>query len=174
MRAPCLFALCALFGCMDYDLGRPPDVGEVVGSWDTADPEGEWGDSDESEDDGSGLGIGIGELEHRWLGEYTCTQGLTAFELVIELDDSDDLRAVFSFWAHEYNPGVPTGSFWMQGYFDSGTGHLYLEQDFWIEQPDGYVMVDLDGFYLPSSQTIEGDIIPQGSCTTFYLERQVE
>ncbi len=157
--------------CMDYDLNNPgtfPDDGAKTDTGEVGYPD----DDEPSDDNDPGDLIDVQELEHRWIGEYTCLQGLTAFELIFEMQDSDDLWSVFSFWASEYNPGVPTGSFSMRGSFDGATGYIEMDPVGWVEQPDGYVMVGLWGYYDPDALTIEGEITGGTNCTTFHLDRE--
>lgn len=74
-------------------------------------------------------------------GGYGCNQGLTSLVLTIEDVDGQALTATFEFGPHPDNPDVPTGSYLMEGnYVD---GEMILHGVEWIDQPQGYVMVDL-------------------------------
>ena len=109
--------------------------------------------------------------ETRWIGVYSCAQGLTALELTIAHDPATHaLQAVFSFSEHPWNPGVPSGAFTMTGTFDPANGSMRLMQNAWLQQPAGYVMVDLDGVYRPAKEMISGTVA-NPSCTTFDLKR---
>lgn len=109
--------------------------------------------------------------ETRWIGVYTCGQGLTALELTITHDPATHtLQAVFSFSEHPWNPGVPSGAFTMTGTFDPADSSIQLTQKAWLQQPPSYVMVDLAGVYHPAKQTISGNVATPG-CTTFDLKR---
>lgn len=106
-----------------------------------------------------------------WEGTYTCAQGDSKLDLAIAPSTTEDgaLDAVFEFGPTEGNPDQPEGSFLMTGYFTSGT--LALNGYQWIEQPTGYVFVDLVASVegeLPD--TIEGEITTDG-CTSFTVSR---
>ncbi|WP_303824686.1 hypothetical protein [Ruminococcus flavefaciens] len=56
------------------------------------------------------------ELVNTYSGTYVATQGLTALDLsVFGTDDDGDIQALFSFHEDPANPGVPTGSYLMEG-----------------------------------------------------------
>jgi hypothetical protein len=76
-----------------------------------------------------------------WTGTYTCGQGLTDLRLTINDSGGGAQTAIFAFSADPSNPGVPSGSYTMTGNY-SASG-LVLKEDHWINQPDGYYMVDL-------------------------------
>lgn len=108
-----------------------------------------------------------------WEGTYTCTQGLTGMRLRIRRSSDNGLEAVFRFFAHPSNPGVPSGAYLMKGtYTDDGV--LRLQGERWIRRPANYLMVDLVAripVNRPSriSGTIESD---GSSCTTFSVTRR--
>lgn len=79
-----------------------------------------------------------------WAGRYTCAQGVTAADLVIEVRGGA-ATATFAFGPLDINPTVPRGSFRMTGTAESTpTGlALNLTPDEWIEQPADYLMVGL-------------------------------
>ncbi len=103
-----------------------------------------------------------------WTGTYTCSQGLTDLRLTINDSSGGDLTAIFDFYADPSNPGTPSGSFAMTGTY-SASG-LVLNQDHWINQPDGYAMVDLVA-PPPAGNTIQGTVQALGGCTTFSVSR---
>lgn len=104
-----------------------------------------------------------------WVGSYTCSQGLTGLQLIIAASANDQLTATFNFYPLPNNPSVPSGSFSMTGTFSPNS--VVLNQDQWINQPPGYVMVNLVG--VPpsaSTPTFAGSVLGPG-CTTFSLDR---
>jgi len=103
-----------------------------------------------------------------WTGTYTCAQGLTDLRLTINDSGGGALTAIFDFYADSSNPGTPSGSFAMTGTY-SASG-LVLDQDHWINQPDGYSMVNLVA-PPPSGNTIQGTVEDLGGCTTFSISR---
>jgi len=115
----------------------------------------------------------------RLTGSYTCTQGRTELTLVIEDVRGDDVSVVFEFAYRGATPGhaAASGRYRMQGTLDRKTGKLDLEAGDWIEQPNGYVTVDLEGTIATDAsglQTYKGRVIPPpgGGCTTFHVTRR--
>ncbi|WP_448572620.1 hypothetical protein [Trichothermofontia sp.] len=110
-------------------------------------------------------------LNGTWEGSYTCRQGLTKLELVIEAKSTTDIDAVFLFSAHPQNPGVPSGRFRMQGTLEIFNSPyipdlLDLKATTWINQPSGYGTVDLRGDVSSSRRRITGNVVTPG-CSTF-------
>jgi hypothetical protein len=109
------------------------------------------------------------EFVGTWTGTYTCTQGVTGLRLVIRKAGSEHLKAIFNFYPVPSNQGVPSGSFAMRGSYSSKG--VVLRQKYWINQPQGYVMVNLSA-PLPVSNTMNGTVVANGSdCTTFSVHR---
>ena len=82
----------------------------------------------------------------KWQGTYVCSQGLTGLTLTIKSGKTVDttmhtLTATFAFHAVAANPGVPTGSYSMKGYYFPGGIDLAPNQ--WISNPGGYNMVGI-------------------------------
>lgn len=108
------------------------------------------------------------ELTGVWQGTYTCAQGLTGLKLVLTGKASGELDAVFNFHEVPRNPGVPSGSFLMNGTFgENRTVKLFPGN--WIEHPAGYMTVGLDGVVSMDSQSITGTV-PECN-ETFHIER---
>lgn len=114
----------------------------------------------------------------RLTGHYTCSQGRTELTLVIEEVRGDEVFAVFDF---NYRGGTSghapaAGRYRMHGTLDRQSGELPLEADEWIDQPSGYVTVDLEGTLTTAggTQTYKGRVkAPRGStCSTFYVTRR--
>jgi hypothetical protein len=86
--------------------------------------------------------VSLSGLEGVWEGEYTCGQGNTGLRLTIKAPDGRTLPAVFEFFPLPDNPSAAKGSFTMLGGVNAA-GKLVFKQQGWIDQPAGYVMVDL-------------------------------
>lgn len=112
---------------------------------------------------------GAAALVGTWRGSYTCYQGLTALELVVERA-GDNLDARFIFSAHPNNPGVPSGSFRMAGTVSTKDRRVVFEPREWIDEPPGYVMVGLEGVLTLDGLRISGRVTAEG-CTVFTLSR---
>lgn len=114
----------------------------------------------------------------RFTGSYVCSQGRTELTLVIDDVRGDDVSVVFDF---AYRGGTPghapaSGRYRMHGTVDRRTGKLDLEAGEWIDQPNGYVTVDMEGTITTDRsglQTYKGRILATGSsCTTFHVTRR--
>lgn len=110
-----------------------------------------------------------------WSGSYTCNQGLTALVLeVYSIDNSSEIRAVFSFSAHPSNPDIPSGRFNMAGSYSQQDNTIDLKGKDWIERPQGYETVDLSGAFrtINSDQIIQGRVTANTpGCSTFELKK---
>jgi hypothetical protein len=109
-----------------------------------------------------------------WRGSYSCTQGDTGLTLTIEeTGDEGGLSATFGFYPFPDNPDAEEGSFAMLGSLTEG--HMDLLADQWIDQPPGYVMVNLAADITePSPDRIEGTVSSDAGmsdCTTFAVTR---
>jgi hypothetical protein len=145
------------------------DSGDIDNNPDTSDettPD-DTGDTD-SEDDPEYTGH---DLNGKWEGSYTCSQGFTRLTLqVVHNMDGHGLEAVFAFYADDSNPEVPTGRYTMIGSYEPASGNVDLNESEWIEQPGGYVMVSLDGFINDGGTSITGSVDNSG-CTEFTVVR---
>jgi hypothetical protein len=104
-----------------------------------------------------------------WTGEYTCLQGSTALELVLQpAKDATSLRGWFHFRSTPTNPGVPEGCFEMAGQFDPAGRQLSLLAGRWLRQPPGYVTVDLKGELDVPGTALSGSVVAIG-CASFAL-----
>jgi hypothetical protein len=107
----------------------------------------------------------------KWKGTYVCAQGLTGLTLTIKtgkvVDTMHTLTARFDFYAVASNPGVPTGSFSMAGYYFPGGIDLQPHQ--WIQQPAGYEMVAIDA--VPPAKTSKKLVGAVVGCSSIDLTR---
>jgi hypothetical protein len=103
-----------------------------------------------------------------WKGSYQgCSQGPTGLTLVVRPKGrtGNRLKATFKFHALPSNPGVPSGSYAMTGWYFPGG--VVLDQSHWISQPPGYGMVNLVG-NAPCGRKWGGAIV---GCTTFSVHK---
>jgi hypothetical protein len=113
-----------------------------------------------------------------YTGAYICAQGTTFLELTVDSDQAGEVKAIFRFASGEWDGGqnltVPPGKFAMKGRFQYG-GKMVLVGDYWIQQPAGYGMVNLDGVI---QQRDDGKLIYYGrvsgapSCSEFSVIRR--
>lgn len=104
-----------------------------------------------------------------WEGGYDCGQGLTGLTLMVDDVGEGQVEATFEFYEVPENPGVPSGSYRLEGsYADHG---LTMDGVEWIDQPDGYVMVGLESDFITRPSHFAG-VVTDPSCTAFLLERQ--
>lgn len=107
-----------------------------------------------------------------WAGKYVCAQGVTTLTLTIsKAKATGDVTAVFRFGPLPENPDVPNGEYRMQGKYDPVARRITLSGDHWINQPNGYVMVGLDGVMSSTGQKIAGHVPDLFSCTDFEVWR---
>lgn len=114
--------------------------------------------------------VTMADVTGTWIGTYQCAQGSTALELDIS-GSEDAIVARFAFSADASNPGVPSGSFMMTGRFDAKTATLTLVQQRWVNQPPGYIMVDMVGQIAATDRIYRGRITTEG-CEGFLLKRR--
>lgn len=90
-----------------------------------------------------------------WSGAYDCPQGRT--DLVLEVTDVHDnwVRAIFDF---HHGPSRAAGRYYVAGNFDPRTGVVSLVPGPWIEKPEGYVAVGMEGQMSPEGKLISGKI----------------
>ena len=103
----------------------------------------------------------------QWAGFYTCAQGATALKLTLIDDDPSRVTAVFAFGPTPANPDLPRGSYTLRG--TRRGAQVELTPDAWLERPEGYEMVGLNGGM--AGTRFEGRILFDG-CGRFALERQ--
>lgn len=92
----------------------------------------------------------------KWVGSYTCPQGLTGLTLTINGNDKN-IDATFSFYPLASNPNVPSGNFSMEGIYN-GDGKLKLIATEWVNRPAGYQMVDVKATINKNAETLAGKI----------------
>jgi len=100
-----------------------------------------------------------------WVGDYTCSQGLTNLTLRITGVDLLGVAAVFDFF-HETSGS--DGDYDMHGTFNPATARIEFFPDSWNNQPTGYREVGMLGTVTetPEATTFDGDIT-EASCGTF-------
>lgn len=103
-------------------------------------------------------------------GKYGCNQGMTGITLTTKDEGDGKVTATYEFYEVPENPGVPSGKFAMTGTYTDG--ELNLSGSEWIDQPTGYVMVDLkfrseEGV---DPQRLFGEVVG-GGCSLFNLFR---
>jgi hypothetical protein len=76
-----------------------------------------------------------------WQGGYICAQGRTDMTLTLEAVQGNGVEALVEFYAAAENPDVPSGSYRLAGIW--ADGGIHLDSVEWVDQPPGYVMVDV-------------------------------
>lgn len=113
---------------------------------------------------------GLDRLTGTWDGTYTCSQGLTGMHLKISPLQNGVSAVVYDFYPVASNPSVAAGSINFSAAL-TADGSVALTPGSWIDQPDGYVTVTLNGA-LPAagSDTFTGTVTGP-ACTTFTVTR---
>jgi hypothetical protein len=106
-----------------------------------------------------------------WEGEYTCGQGETGLKLTIKEPEGDALPATFEFFPLPENPSAKAGSYTMRGRLSGD--RMVFRQEKWIEQPPGYVMVDLEvtSPITEDATSLSGDV-RSDNCKGFSVRRR--
>jgi hypothetical protein len=114
--------------------------------------------------------ISVADLVGNWEGSYTCGQGETGLKLEIEQPDATgSAETTFTFFPLATNGTAASGSYAMR--LGSSGGQLKFTSDHWIDQPQGYSMVDLLVQGTPSKDRISGTVVDP-ACTTFTVTRK--
>jgi hypothetical protein len=106
-------------------------------------------------------------LSGEWTGSYSCYQGATALTLSIE-PEGEQWRGTFTFGPLKANKGVPHGAYSLS--ITRNGEHYDMQPGAWIEQPDGYVTVALDGTMSADLTTLSGAVLFDG-CDSFEVTR---
>jgi hypothetical protein len=111
-------------------------------------------------------------LAGTWNGEYTCGQGDTGLKLTVKAPESGALPATFEFFPLAGNPSAKKGSYTVIGAI-SPAGQLVFKQQQWIDQPEGYVMVDLavTSPLTADAAQLSGDVL-MDNCKGFSVRRR--
>ena len=84
--------------------------------------------------------------------------------------DVNQITAQFHFYSLPENPDIPSGEYQLNGSFDAVLGRLDLKPSKWVDRPDSYNMVALQGLLEPDWQSLRG-AIDGGGCGPFVLAR---
>ena len=109
-------------------------------------------------------------LHGKWVGKYTCAQGVTGLTLTIADSPDGGLSGTFDFYP------LPGGQVFQEGSY-SGTMTAGPDNAFeftpqkWISQPLGFSEVALSGRYFEGTQQLQGRVTAAG-CSSFELSRQ--
>jgi hypothetical protein len=108
-----------------------------------------------------------------WNGEYICNQGLTQLQLRsynATVEGASPLF-IFQFGPDPSNPSVPNGAFTMLATLTWQPGGNFNASPLkWINQPEGYFMVGLNGRFSSDLTQISGKVEGE-NCTGFRLQR---
>ncbi|MEV0454047.1 hypothetical protein [Catellatospora methionotrophica] len=108
-------------------------------------------------------------LSGTWEGTYRCRQGLTGLKLTVFVVDEHEVEAMFEFFPVSSNPGVPRGSFVLDGTY-TATGFTLLPGH-WVKRPGDYVMVGLEAsFAAAAGQSIRGEVT-DSACDDFQVKK---
>jgi len=100
----------------------------------------------------------------RWVGTYTCAQGLTSLELVIVGVSGNTIQARFEF---NFVAGSADGSFELTGKWNTTTRGVTFVPGEWISKPGpGWMTVAMDGFVDSNGREFAG-MIPTAGCGSF-------
>jgi predicted aspartyl protease len=113
-----------------------------------------------------------GRVLAEYSGQYTCVQGTTTLQLRVFGDLSEQThRAIFQFGPTLSNPTIPSGSFVLEGTFQTEGGVIDLHPIKWVTQPYGYTMVGLTGRSNDGGNTFLGSVVNGTGCSNFAIHR---
>lgn len=106
-----------------------------------------------------------------YVGEYTCGNGQqrSRLRLVIETLDVEPVTAVFHF--DTYQGAIAKGSFRLSGTYNPTEARLHLLPAGWIDRPEGYRQVGLDGTFSDGTARLAGKVVDE-TCERFSLVRE--
>ena len=102
----------------------------------------------------------------KWEGYYICRQGSTNLELDITDVSGNNIVAIFKFF---HPPTGARGTFFLSGMYDPARKYIYFNPGRWIENPNGYVTVGMNGTILDNPTRYEGNINGPG-CGPFSVK----
>jgi hypothetical protein len=92
-----------------------------------------------------------------WEGSYVAGQGETGLTLTVT-KEGGTLQAVFKFYNLPGRTNSASGSYYMNITYQSGK-YTFRGSE-WIEQPSGYVFLNLEGTVDSTGNTLKGITIP--------------
>ncbi len=113
-------------------------------------------------------------LTGNWRGSYVCVQGKTGLDLIIENQSEARFSGYFHFYALPENPEAKEGCFAVTGRLNSDASFV-TEAGNWIDQPLGYVTVDLNGKLAGTGKNLSGTVtgprFVNVNCQSFSLKK---
>lgn len=101
------------------------------------------------------------ELVNTYSGKYVATQGITGLDFsVFGTDEEGDIQALFSFHEDPANPGVPTGSYLMEGTVveeKKDTVTVQFRGTDWEKKPETYHILEFKGVFDLKEGTLKSD-----------------
>jgi len=83
-----------------------------------------------------------------YCGSYVAGQGITNCNLLLTWDVNNNIIGTFNFFANPINPDVPSGRYTVTGNVLNDNGNdeykVRFSGDTWVNQPDGYGMINFD------------------------------
>jgi hypothetical protein len=105
-----------------------------------------------------------------WVGQYVCSQGVTELRFHVAGVRGDRVRAVFDF---HHVPSGAVGRYEMRGTWYPAERRAVFVAGAWIDQPPGYITVDMEGRVHPDGRRFGGQIVTDSpGCSWFRLVRR--
>ncbi|GEM_PF-5978215 len=108
-------------------------------------------------------------LDGMWTGSYTCNGQETFLQLELDGDRNGKVTGTFQFGPMTGQSG-PEGAYDIEGTIEENW-FMELFGTGWIQQPEGFRMVDLRGVVQEGGGVWSGSVV-DAACTSFYVKRR--
>jgi hypothetical protein len=111
-------------------------------------------------------------VEQEYEGVYFCGRQVAHLTVkVFRRSDETHRRGLFVFGPNDNSPGVPNGSFVVEGVIDLNGGKMTVAPLKWVLQPPAYSWFGLAGSSDDGGRTFSGRLTDSGTCTRFTLAK---
>ncbi len=110
----------------------------------------------------------VSRIAGKWKGAYICGQGKMGLTLDVS-SVANTLSVTFKFYPINDDNNAEKGSFILSGNIDD-KGSFKLSPQSWIDRPQGYFMIPMQGHIDSAGKKLMGSINAKG-CSTFEVKR---
>jgi hypothetical protein len=103
----------------------------------------------------------------KWIGTYTCAQGITGGTMQIDRLKGQDFEGTFRFYPTPKNGRVPEGSYSVYGQYDRDSKRILINPGKWIKRPPHYYNTVMVGSFDPAHDAFSAYFQGVAGCTSF-------